>query len=144
MRQELLHETPEIHLQESLDGAENSYSRFYVRVPLRADHVIGLLRQKGVEAIHLSHGDGRCQERLDRNPLFTEYIKMQELPNYAQLHDNVIALPLHASIGSAEAHEIAQALGSSLRAVANKQFAKVANCARCPEYRCSMSLLSGY
>jgi hypothetical protein len=75
------------------------------------------MRKHRVEVIHLSHGDGRCQVRLDHDHLFAPYVDIKELPNYVELHDRIIALPLHPGIGAAEAERVAIALKVSLAAI---------------------------
>ncbi len=96
------------------------YTRFYVRVPARSDDTIAFTREHGVELIHLSHGDGTCQSRLDLDPSFSPYLDLEELPNYVRLHDHVVALPLHAAMGPPEADKIALALKSGLAAARAK------------------------
>jgi len=121
LKRALARHTPNVRIQLSVGGAESTYTRFYVRVPARSDDMIGLMRKHGVEVIHLSHGDGACQLRLDHDPCFSPYLDPKELPNYFQLHDHLIALPLHAAMGPTEAEKIALALKLSLAAAAGEK-----------------------
>lgn len=102
-------------LQMHQEEADGVYTRYLLRVPAPNFQVNRMLVDRGIDVKHLRQRHGEFyQERFDRVGWLRPYIRMQELPHYRALHDQMIALPLFPGMREREAGTIANALADVL------------------------------
>jgi dTDP-4-amino-4,6-dideoxygalactose transaminase len=102
---------PQVHSQ----GADGVYTRYMLRINGDSRRVNLRLRNHGIDAKHLSQEYGSIyQYRFDHIEWLQPFIRIEELPNYQNLHDRIITLPLYGGLNIQEASKIADALAVSL------------------------------
>ena len=95
--------------QKITNGSDSNFLRlFFVLRSGSTIEVVNKLRKYGIGANHLTQSfDHPYQERLDRNKGLKKYIIKGKLPNYFELHDKIISIPVSPSLSNEEISRIA-------------------------------------
>jgi len=89
-----------IYTQEISSLGKSNYLRVYIVLKnKKSKEVIDLLRRKGIGANHLTQSYLHPhQPRFDSNTYLKKFIRKESLPNYFELHDRVISIPVSPSL----------------------------------------------
>lgn len=97
----------------SMHGLSNYLRLFLILQKGNSNEAIIFLRNKGIGANHLTQSYMQpYQERFDKNSRISKYIGSQQLPNYFNLHDQVISIPVSPALSADEINHITDGINS--------------------------------
>ena len=111
-----LSKIPYIHIFKENDDVECCYSRLYIYSKKISKKTIEKLNEREIEAKHLKQEYGNMyQIRLDKNEKFQEFKTLKECPNYYEIHDNIISLPIYETISDDQINYIKDELMKNIK-----------------------------
>lgn len=103
--------------QHTIPGAISNYTRLYLILEnMDSQELILKLRDKGIGANHLTQNSIDCyQNPVFKNSYLTKFSEKMNLPNYTEIHDRVLSLPVSPSLSEVEMNYIIQSFNQLSR-----------------------------
>lgn len=100
-----------------LPEATSNYTRLYLTLETSSSKgVIIRLRDKGIGANHLTQNSiDIYQNSIFENPYLQKFSEKTDLPNYVEIHDRILSLPISPNLSEKEMNYITQNFNSLLK-----------------------------